>query len=48
MNLEKTGWFKKVLINICDHPEQKVLSKLNFLKVCGTFKKMQKEYLCHP
>ena len=48
MNLEKTCRFKKVSMNICNHPEQKVLSKLNFFRFMGRFQKMQKKIFLTP
>jgi len=35
-------------MNICNHPEQKVLSKLNFFRFMGRFQKMQKKIFLTP
>ena len=42
MNLEEYADSRKFWINICNHPEQKVFQKLNFLSFMGRFKTIQK------
>ena len=48
MKIENICRFKKVLIDICIHPEQNFLSKLNFFRFMGRFQKMQKKSFLTP
>ena len=45
MNIEKICRFKKGLIDICNHPEQKVLLKLNFFRFIGRLQKNAKKII---
>ena len=44
MNREKYAGLRKFQIDICNHPEQKVLSKLNFFRFIGRFQKNEKNH----
>ena len=48
MNLEKTDGLRKFSMNLFNHTEQKVLSKLNFFRFIGRFQNNAKKIFLTP